>query len=292
VNGGTYGAWQTMTYTKSGNSYSASASLTGLDYQKAYVFEVEVKDSLMTVTKTSSPVKAIPMFHWGENDFVFEVPVTFNAGFDGDSTTQGGTKTIDGDLNVTGNVRLKGSGNYGNTLLFGDGTYCYITEGADDELTIKASKLHLVANGVYVDGYPIPILDQGIWTPTLNSSAISSYTTRYGWYTKMNQNVTVGFIIKATCNSGYNSTAISISGLPFTPMYTAAGGGMCSGVYISAGFAFQCFVAETSKSITTRVQPCNNTSAANLGTSASGCFYRSGGGEITLSGTITFRSSD
>lgn len=291
---GTYSAWSAMTVTKNGNSYYASAELTIPEFSQNlfYSFETRAIDKLMTVPSAVSTVKSIPMFHWGENDFVFEVPVTFNAGAEGASGGLGENNTVDGDLNVTGNLRLKGSGNYGNTLLFGDGTYCYISEPSDDVMHIKAKQLHLVASGgVFVDGYAIPILDKGIWTPTLNSSAISYYTTQYGWYSKMGQTVTVGFFIKATCNSGYQSTNISISGLPFTPMFSAAGGGMCSGAYISGGFNFQCFIAETSGQITTRVQSCNNTSATNLSTSASGCCYRSSGGEITLSGTITFMSN-
>jgi hypothetical protein len=292
TSGGAFGEeWYPMSVTKNGNSYYASASLTGLDYQQTYSFETRATDKLMVMPSTPSIVQSKPLFYWGKNDFVFNVPVIFNEGFEGEATEEGGTKKIDGDLNVTGNIRLKGDGNYGNTLLFGDGTYCYITEGEDDVMTIKAKRLNLEANGVYVDGYAIPILDHGVWTPALNSSIVSSYTTQYGWYMRMNQTVTVGFYIKANCKSGYNSTVVSISGLPFTPMFSAAGGGICSGAYLSAGFDFQCFVAETSGSITTRVQPCNNTSAANLATSASGVFYRSGGGEMTLSGTITYRSN-
>ena len=71
----------------------------------------------------------------------------------------------------------------------------------------------------------------------------------------------------------------------------AAGGGMCSGAYVSAGFNFQSFVAETSGNITTRVQSCNHTAAGNLATSASGCWYPSGNGDITLSGTITYMTA-
>jgi hypothetical protein len=223
---------------------------------------------------------------------VFEVPVTFNAGVAG-ATSMANTEgdTYECNKTITGNLRLKGNGNYGNTLLFGDGTYCYLQEYEDDKLMIKATRIDLSANGVYVDGYAIPILDKGTWAPYLNSSAVSSYTTQYGWYSKMGQTVTVGFFIKATCKSGYDSTNISITGLPYTPMFSAAGGGMCSGAYVSAGFNFQCFVAETSGSITTRVQACNNTTNGNLSTSSSGCKYRSGGGEITLSGTITFMAN-
>ena len=101
----------------------------------------------------------------------------------------------------------------------------------------------------------------------------------------------MGFHIKATCKSGYTSTGVSITGLPYAPTYNAAGGGMCSGAYVNSGWNFQSFVAETDSRITTRVQACNNTSATNLSTSASGCFYPSGGGELTLSGTITYMTA-
>lgn len=40
---------------------------------------------------------------------------------------------------ITGDLRLKGDGNYGNTLYFGDGSYCYLCEDTDDHLTIKAT---------------------------------------------------------------------------------------------------------------------------------------------------------
>lgn len=285
--GGAWSDYVTMSVTLSGNDYYAYATLSGLDYKKAYSVEVEAKDKLSRASDTVSNIRSVPGFHWGENDFVFEVPVTFNAG------TSGATiDSIEGDLNVKGNMRLKGSGNYGNILYFGDGSYCYISEPTDDAMTIHASKITLDASsGVYVEGKAIPILEKGTWSPSLNSSAVSYYTTQYGWYMKMGQTVTVGFCVKATCNSGYNGTAISISGLPFTPMFTATGGGMCSGAYVSAGKTFQCYAAETSGNITTRVQDCDRASAANLTTSASGCYYRASGGEITLSGTITFMAN-
>lgn len=296
LTGGSLSGWTNMSVTITGNSYTAYASLKIPNFVQTqfYSFETRAIDLLDTVTSDESAVKSIPIFHWGENDFVFEVPVTFNAGVVGaTSTTDTGSVESDtyiGNKTITGNLRLKGDGtNYGNYLLFGDSTFCYIAELTDDEMTLKAKKIHLKAtSGVYVGDYALPVLDKGTWTPALNSSAVSSYTTQYGWYSKMGQSVTIGFYIKATCKSGYNSTAISISGVPFTPMYAAAGGGMCSGAYVAANQNFQCYVAETGKTITTRTQACNNTSATNLTTSASGCWYPSGGGEVTLSGTITF----
>jgi hypothetical protein len=103
--------------------------------------------------------------------------------------------------------------------------------------------------------------------------------------------VTVGFYIKAECPLDWEDTLVQISGLTYTPSCSASGGGMCSGAYVSGGYNFQCFVAETDGTITTRVQACNNTSDTNLATSKSGCNYRSGGGEITLSGTITYETN-
>jgi hypothetical protein len=295
VSGGTFSSWANMTATKSGNTYYASAdfSIPSFSQSLYYVFETRATDKLSTATSAASNVKSTPIFHWGESDFVFEVPVTFNAGVNNSAaSTISDDQTIDGDLNVTGNLRLKGSGNYGNRLRFGDGDYCYIDEPSDDVMTIHAKRINLdTTNGVYLGSYQIPNVYTGSWTPSLNSSAISSYSSQYGWYTKIGQVVSVGFHVKATCRSGYDSTAVTIGGLPYVPSVASSGGGMCSGVHTSAGFNFQCYVAETSGTITTRVQSCNNTTATSLSTSASGCWYRSGGGEITLSGTITYMTS-
>lgn len=283
--GGTFGEWQNMSVTYNGNVYMASASFTIPDFsqKQLYSFETRVTDKLTTATSKVYSAKNLPLYHWGEDDFVFEVPVTFKRGATGAESD--GDKTVNGSMLVKGNIQLK-DGENGNTLYFGDDAYCYVD--GDNVMYLKATKLHLLGDSVSVNGNQIA---EGTWTPTLNSSAVSSYTTRYGWYSKIGQTVTVGFIIKANCNSGYNGTSISISGLPFTPSLSASGGGMCSGAYVNGGWNFQCFVAETSGNITTRVQACNNTSATNLNTSASGCFYRSGGGELTLSGTITFMTA-
>lgn len=292
---GSFGAWTNMNVSKSGNTYTAVASLSGLNYQTTYVFETRATDKLATATSAESAVKSIPVFHWSESDFVFEVPVTFNAGASGVEGGTGGStggttsNSVEGDFSVTGNLRLKGSGNYGNYLYFGDGSYAYIGELTDDDLTIKSSDLNLNVANLYFNNRSIKY---GTWSPTLSSSAVSSYSVQQGWYQKVGGVVTIGWQIKANCNSGYNSTSISIGGLPFTPTYDASGSGVCSGAYVSAGFNFECWVVSTGGTITGRVQSCNNTTAANLSTSASGLFYRSGGGEITLGGTICYITNE
>ena len=53
---------------------------------------------------------------------------------------------VTAEQTIKGNLRLKGSGYYGNRLLFGDGTYCYISEDTDDHFLVHAR------NGVKIDG--------------------------------------------------------------------------------------------------------------------------------------------
>ena len=81
--GGSYSSWTDMTVTKSGNTYTATASKTGLNYQTTYVFQCRAIDKINTsgVSTDEKATKALPVFDWGENDFQFNVPVIFAAGF-------------------------------------------------------------------------------------------------------------------------------------------------------------------------------------------------------------------
>lgn len=214
--GGTYTAWQTMAHTVSGNTYTATASVSGLNYRETYIFQCCVIDKLNNINSAELSVNSLPVFHWSESDFVFEVPVYFNAGSDGATS--------------------------------------------------------------------------GEWTPTLTTAAaVSSYTTRQGWYQKIGNVITVGWQIKADIKAGYNTTNVVISGLPFTPAYTAFGGGIAHNVYLIAGFCFEGWAANTNGQITMRAQPCNNTAAANLQISST-AYYPTGTSTtaITLAGTICY----
>lgn len=78
--GGEFGAWTTMSATASGNTYSASADLTGLDYKKTYIFECRATDKAMTISSGEKNKQAFPVFHWSKSDFVHETPVDFRGG--------------------------------------------------------------------------------------------------------------------------------------------------------------------------------------------------------------------
>lgn len=135
-------------------------------------------------------------------------------------------------------------------------------------------------------------VEAGQWTPTLTTAAaVSSYSTQSGWYVRCGNVVTIGFNIGASCKSGYNSTALAISGLPFKPAVSAFGGGVMFGAYVNAGFCFEAWAATTGGQITPRLQPCNNTTAGNLQI-ASTAYYPSGANSLTLGGTITYITND
>lgn len=298
--GGSYGSWFAISAIIKDNTYSATTTITGLDYRTTYIIQCQVIDKLNTVYSAETPIRSLPVFHWSKDDFVFEVPVIFNAGAEG---IEGGTSsgsgsgsvignTVEGDLNITGNLRLKGSGNYGNTLYFGDGSYAYIQEPTDDVLTVKASTINLNGN-VLVNGSALGGGDSGAiagsWTPSLTTSAaVSSYSVRQGWYSKVGNVVSIGWQIKATINGGYNSTSIAISGCPYTPSYAAFGGGIAHNVYLAAGFCFEGWAIGTDGNITLRGQPCNSTAAGNLNITSTAYYPTGSGSVLTLGGSITF----
>lgn len=292
----TYTEWADMPLTiNDDNTYEAAIVLDGFVYTNTYVFQCRAIDILSDVLTIEYIAKSLPVFHWGEDDFVFEVPVTFNAPTFGiehptpppDYThggSMGGNLNITGDLDITGNLRLKGEDNYGNSIYFGDKEYASIQELTDNTLTVTANTINL-SGSVKLNDQP---LEFGVWHPTLANSAVESYTENSGWYQRVGNVVSVGFSIKANCKTGYHTTGITISGLPHTPAYSVAGGGMCAGTYVTANHNFQCWVAGTNGKITPRVQGCNQTTTSLLTTSASGMFYPENGGEVTVSGTITY----
>lgn len=67
--GGTYSGWYGMDASAGGNTYTASASFSGFDYQTTYVFQARALDRLSAVPSSEKAVKSCPVFDWGENDF-------------------------------------------------------------------------------------------------------------------------------------------------------------------------------------------------------------------------------
>lgn len=93
---GSYGSWIVFdSDTIDGFDYVAEAAITGLDYQKAYTFQVAVYDSLHPDGVLSAERKFVakPIADWSDTDWNFNVPVSMS----GNKITGLGTPVGEGD---------------------------------------------------------------------------------------------------------------------------------------------------------------------------------------------------
>lgn len=87
------GDYVTVTPKIAEDKYTATVSLTGLDYTKSFNYEVVVEDKINTITKSLTIQKGFPVFDWGEDDFNFNVPVKIDG-----TLTIGGTSITEAQL--------------------------------------------------------------------------------------------------------------------------------------------------------------------------------------------------
>lgn len=127
--GSGYSSGSSFDLSISGNSYSGSITISGLDYKNAYIVGVNAYDELDEVQINNQRTVGKPVFDWDSEE------VNFNT-----------------DVRIQGNLRLKGDGYYGNTLYFGDGSYAYMSENTDDDLTFHASDITLEATNLNMNG--------------------------------------------------------------------------------------------------------------------------------------------
>lgn len=125
------GSWTNATATKSGNTYTATVKLTGLDYTQAYTFQARAVDKLATATTASKTVKSTPIFDWGSDDFHFHVPVKINGN---NKAIQMGTGESDVYIHNTKSgkflqVKDDGTLSYDNKVIYHDGNSCGPTQG-------------------------------------------------------------------------------------------------------------------------------------------------------------------
>ncbi len=66
----------------SGNTWSASVSLSGYPYTEAYAITVKAVDKLVSLQKTVTLNRGIPVFDWGKDSFRVNVPVGLAGGLD------------------------------------------------------------------------------------------------------------------------------------------------------------------------------------------------------------------
>lgn len=125
------GSWTNATATLSGNTYTATVKLTGLDYTKAYTFQARATDKLETATTDAKKVKSTPIFDWGSDNFHFHVPVysnkTLTIGPDNYlcGTTNEGKASIMVRLNPTNNATEIGTSTLNTVIKAGTNPYWY-----------------------------------------------------------------------------------------------------------------------------------------------------------------------
>lgn len=138
---GTYGSWTTVAPTFGTNTYTATQTFTGLDYQKEYNVQARITDKLSSKTSEERTASCLAVFDWSKTDFQFNVPVYTSAPIQIHSLCLGcGT-----ELALTGSVqKLSMTTRYGGT---GD-----LLESYDGGIRCKADGVVYVSGAVHAKG--------------------------------------------------------------------------------------------------------------------------------------------
>lgn len=95
------GSWQTAQPEYSGDSFTVDTELTDIDYTTGHTVWAELTDSAgCTVIKSAAVSPSLPVFHWGQKDFAFNVPVFLANGLEAVGRQQTlGASLFTGDAN-------------------------------------------------------------------------------------------------------------------------------------------------------------------------------------------------
>ena len=190
--------------TINGNTYTLTTTLY-TDYQKSYVFQAYVTDSLTSATSAEVPIKVTPVFDWGENDFKFNVPVILPRSYYFDDEATGGHGGL--DVNNSDIVGL-------NNLLFRDKS-----DGAGESIRFYKDGtnwdcLYVIDGVVYMTpNYPANTKAFVIFHPDNKpyyeaGDKVTVYSTYPGWVSGGSKE----FYISIPLSKPIIATTISVSG--------------------------------------------------------------------------------
>lgn len=131
-----------ITPTIEGNEYEAEVTVEGLDYTKTYTFRCLAHDKMRSVYSVELPVRVLPVFDWGEEDFNFNVPIQMN-----------------------GETVLRHNRGANNTVLSASGGFIYFRPGGTNTTSNEArlnpqGKLEIA--DILIDGKSLKSLLQGL----------------------------------------------------------------------------------------------------------------------------------
>ena len=247
ANDGAYTAWTDATATKSGNTYSSSVKLTGLDYQSSYTIQARAIDAIYNgesedaILSAEKKVKTTPIFDWGEDDFKFNVDVVMSQG----TPIQGKISTGENinliystasdflqvgggayppkriNINSTGSVYVNGMEIAENKLLWEGGYYM----SANQSITLSEA-VSKQANGIvlifsaYESGSPADKNFNSFFVPKYLVANKAGYGSTFIMAASKFANIASKYLyIKDTTIDGYadnNTTGTAASGITFT----------------------------------------------------------------------------
>lgn len=175
--GGSYGSWTTVSATKSNNTYNATATISGLNYQTTYVFQARAVDKLATINTDEQARRTTPIFDWSKNDFnvngtlkinntnIFDLIYPVGSFYISWKSTNPGTLFGGTWEQIQGRFLLGRSSSYPVGSMGGEATHTLTV----DEM--PSHKGHL-SSGI-VDNAPY---EKGNYKGFLNSSAMTAYS--------------------------------------------------------------------------------------------------------------------
>lgn len=108
----TWGSWNNLSKTISGNSYSGSTQLSNIDYTKIYNFQIVATDKIGTKSITNLTVsKGEPVYWWDDDEFNVNGSLKSN----GNIYSNGKTSSTDGNAGVSlqsGAIEISGATPY------------------------------------------------------------------------------------------------------------------------------------------------------------------------------------
>lgn len=106
-----------------GNTYWCEVDVSGLDYTQQLTFQARVSDKATSVDSAEQTTRLTPIFDWGESDFNFNVPVSFQGQQMADFVIETGTEAMGSNGTwhwqkwKSGKAECWGCRNYGNMAI-------------------------------------------------------------------------------------------------------------------------------------------------------------------------------